>query len=533
MILCIPSLEEEPWPTLGPQVCAFIEEYLVHGPGDIRGETARLDDEKRALIYRAYEVFPQGHEQAGRRRFRRVGWSLQKGSAKTELAAWIAACELHPEAPVRCVGFDKKGQPIGGPVHDPYIPMVAYTEEQSELLAYGTLYVVLSEGPLADDFDIGLSRIMRKRGDGQAVALATAPGSREGARTTFEVFDETHLFTLSRLKRAHRVMLMNLPKRKLADAWALEVTTAPVPGEGSVAEATMDYAEAVATGQISDSRLFFFHRQASDNHDLTSPDGLRAAVLEAAGPTAEWKDINGIIEQWRDPTVDKAELERLWLNRCVQGSERAFDIEQWRALAIEHIIPDGALITLGFDGSRSDDATALVATEVETSHQELIGLWERPPASRNGWQVPAEEVDAVVNAAFERWNVCRFYGDPRWWESWMAKWAGQYGDKRVMEWPTNRVSSMAYALRSFATAIQAGELSHDGNKDLTRHIGNACRHHLNLRDAEGQRLWLIHKERPDSPHKMDGAMAAVLSLEARNDAVAAGAGQEQVVWRSL
>jgi phage terminase large subunit-like protein len=532
VILCIPSLEEEPWPTLGPQVCAFIEEYLIHGPGDIRGEPARLDDEKRALIYRAYEVHPRDHEQAGRRRFRRVGWSLQKGSAKTELAAWIAACELHPDAPVRCIGFDGHGQPIGGPVKDPYIPMVAYTEEQSEDLAYGTLYVVLSEGPLADDFDIGLGRIMRKGGDGKAVALATAPGSREGARTTFEVFDETHLFTLPRLKAAHRVMLRNLPKRKLADAWALEVTTAPVPGEGSVAEETMQYAEAVRDGRISDSKLFFFHRQASDGHDLSTDEGLKAAVLEAAGPTAAWKDIGGIIEQWHDPTTDKAELERVWLNRLIQGSDKAFDVERWRELATGETIPAGALVTLGFDGARYDDAAALVATEVKTGHQVLVGLWEKPVGSQNGWKVPEDEVEATIVEAFERWQVWRMYADPQWWESYLAKWAGQYGKERIVEWRTNRLTPMAYALQAFTTAIQAGELSHDGNEDLARHIGNAYRRFLNLRDAQGKRLCLIQKERPDSPKKMDGAMAAVLSWEARNDAVTAGATGE-LAWGVL
>jgi hypothetical protein len=29
------------------------------------------------------------------------------------IAAWLAACELHPEAPVRCVGWTE-GEPIGG-----------------------------------------------------------------------------------------------------------------------------------------------------------------------------------------------------------------------------------------------------------------------------------------------------------------------------------------------------------------------------------------------------------------------------------
>jgi hypothetical protein len=188
VILTVPALDEQPWPTLGPQVCDFIEAYLVFGPGDLRGEPARLDAEKRALVYRMYEVYPQGHPQAGRRRFKRVAISLRKGSAKTEMAAWIAACELHPDGPVRCDGFDANGQPVGVGVTDPYIPMVAYTEEQSDELAYGALRVILEYSPLAGDFDIGLERIMRSGGDGKAVSLATAPDARDGARTTWQHF---------------------------------------------------------------------------------------------------------------------------------------------------------------------------------------------------------------------------------------------------------------------------------------------------------------------------------------------------------
>jgi hypothetical protein len=36
-------------------------------------------------------------------------------------------------------------------------------------------------------------------------------------------------------------------------------------------------------------------------------------------------------------------------------------------------------------------------------------------------------------------------------------------------------------------------------------------------------MWLIAKDRPDSPRKIDLAMAGCLSWEARGDAVAAGA----------
>src|SRR5690606_2356310 len=138
-----------------------------------------------------YEVFPQGHPQAGRRRFKRCALSLRKGTAKTELAALLAAVELHPDGPVRCDGWDAHGNPVGVGVTDPYIPMVAYTEEQCDELAYGALRVMLAYSSLADDFDIGIERIMRVGGDGKAVSLATSPDARDGARTTFQVFDET------------------------------------------------------------------------------------------------------------------------------------------------------------------------------------------------------------------------------------------------------------------------------------------------------------------------------------------------------
>lgn len=526
-VFMVPEIDDQTWPTLGSLVCDFIEAFLVFGPGDLRGEPAQLDDEKRALIYRMYEVYPRGHALAGRRRFKRCALSLRKGTAKTELAAWLAAVELHQDGPVRCDGFDANGLPVGVGVVDPYIPMVAYTEEQSDELAYGALRVILQYSALAGDFDIGLERIMRTGGDGKAVSLATSPNARDGARTTFQVFDETHRLASPSLRAAHRTMLANIPKRFLSDAWSFEITTAPAPGEGSVAEDTMDYARQVADGKIADARLFFFHRQASDEHDLSTAEGIRAAVLEASGPTAEWSDIDGIAGQWNDPTADRTYLERVWLNRLVRASERAFDVEQWRSLAkADYVVPDGAMITVGFDGARWRDATALVGTEILTGFQWLIGLWEKPHNLRE-WEVPQAEVDEAIAAAFARWDIWRMYADPPYWESLVAEWAGRYGEARVVEWWTNRRKAMAYAIRSWYTAIQSSELTHGGSPHLARHVGNACRRQISLHDDQGIPMWTIYKEQPESPHKIDAAMAAILSWEARNDALTAGVGQPQ------
>jgi hypothetical protein len=528
--LIVPELDEKPWPTLGPQVKEWIEANLVYGPGDLRGMPYRVSPDFAAWLYRAYEVYPKGHPRAGRRRFKRVAISERKGTAKTEKAAIIAAVESHPEGPVRCDGFDANGEPVGRPVNDPYIPLVAYTEEQTEELAYGALYTILSESEVADDYDIGLERIIvlgpRGRAAGKIVALAGSPNARDGARTTFQHFDETHRFTLESLRKAHRTMLANIPKRPLADPWSLETTTAFTPGEGSVAEKTMDYAREIKAGRVKDASLFFFHRQAGDEHDLTTREGRLEAVREASGPAAEWSDLETIVAQWDEPDADPAYLERVWLNRARPSSAQAFDVERWRSLATDQQIPWRSKVTLGFDGSRFQDTTALVATDLLSGFQTLVGFWN--PADYPDHEVPDAEVHEVVKDAFRKWKVLRFYADPPYWETAVDHWAGRYGSKKVTKWWTNRNRPMAAALAAYRNAIRTGEVTNDGDPRFAEHIGNAWRHELSQVDDQGRPLWVIRKERPDSPRKIDAAMAACLSWEARRDCVAEGLAKRQI-----
>lgn len=524
-VLSVPTMDEQPWPTLGPQVCQLIEERAVYGPGDLRGMPAVLDEETRALIYRSYEVFPQGHERAGKRRFKRVAWELRKGSAKTEKGAWVGFAELHPEGPVRCDGWDANGNPVGAPVRDPYIPMVGYTEEQTEELAFGVLYVVCTEGPDADLFDAKQGRVDRATGDGKVVALATSPGGRDGARTTFQLFDETHRLTLPRLIDAHQTMLQNIPKRPKADPWSMEITTAGVPGERSVAEVTRDYGEMVAKGELKNPQLFYFRRYASEKHDLDTDDGLRAAIVEASGPAiAKWADIDSIANMYHDPDTDKSYFERVWLNRWVASNRQAFDPVQWRSLAEAgaELKPDEP-ITLGFDGSKWHDATALVATGIHSGLQVLLGLWESDGTDE--WEVDTGLVSAVVKDAFERYNVTRLYGDPAaGWDVEMARWSEKFGEKKVAAFYTDSRSTrkIATATTAYGSAIRGGDIRHNGDPRFSAHIANARRRDTNLVDDIGQPLFIIEKERRDSVFKIDAAMAGTLSWQARLDALAAG-----------
>lgn len=528
-VFIVPPFDEEPWPTLGPGICDLIEERAVFGPGSLKGLPARLDAEKRAVFYKAYEVYPRGHVLAGKRRFRRVRISWRKGTAKTELGAWMAYGELHPEGPVRFDGWDASGNPVGRPVRDPYIPMLAYTQEQVEELAFGALYVVVTEGPDADLFDAGLDRIIRLddrgRADGRAVPLAGSPNARDGARTTFQHYDEPHRLDTPRLVGAYNTMEANLPKRPLDEPWSLGTTTAGVPGGGSVAELDKDEAEMIAKGDIDEPEMFYFHREASPHHDMSTLDGRMEAIREASGPAAEWSDLRGIAKQWDRPGADLSYLERVWTNRWTRSAAQAFDVRRWREELArpDFVIPAGDQVTAGFDGSRWKDTTALIVTHVETGFQHRFAVWI--PEECPDDEVPTAEVDEAVDEVFRRWKVLRLYGDPAaGWDDGLARWSGKYGHKKVARFFTDsrNLRQTATMCRTYAAAVKGGEVTNDGDEVFTRHIGATQKREIRMEDEDGTPLWVMSKERHDSLNKIDCAMAGGLSWQARLDAIAAG-----------
>lgn len=549
-MLIVPPLDDEPWPTLGPQVCDMLEERSIFGPGSLKGEPYVLDDDKRAAIYRAFEVYPKGHQWAGRRRFKRVGISVRKGLAKTEFAAQLAYVELHPEGPVRCDGFDAHGQPVGRPVRDPYIPLLAVTVEQVEELAYGALYVLCTEGPDADMFDSTLDRIVRLsedgRADGKAVALANSPGARDGARTTFQVFDEPHRLVLPRQLSAHETMVANLEKRVLEDPWGLYVGTAGELGEGSVAEGLHQEAEAIGRGEIDDPQLFYLHRDAGkvhdgddgeSGHDLSTLEGRIAAISEATGPIGEYGpgQFHSIAKQWDRPRADKRYLQRVWLNLWVKSGAQAFDVTRWGTLGTPEPIPDGAFVVAGFDGARFRDSTGIVLTEIETGKQQMWATWERPTDSEgrdvDDWEVPEDEVTAAWEQITKTFDLWIAYCDPPHWTETVGAWAARWPDQ-FEEWWTNRVSYMARATRAYREAILSGGISHVSRGDneldaaFDRHIAAAGRRNVNLWDRDdetGQEVRLFVLQKLHEDRKFDNAMAGCLSWTARLDALKKGA----------
>lgn len=541
----VPGPDPEPWPTLGPQICDFIEERAVYGPGSLQGQPYVIDPEFRAFIYRASEVYPQGHQWAGRRRFKRVGLSVRKGLAKTEKEALLVYTHVHPEGPGRCDGFDAYGNPVAAPVRAPYVPMLAYSLDQVEELAYGALKYIIENGPDGDMFDVSLERALRLdefgRADGGAWPLAQSPDARDGGRTTLNAFDEPHRLYLPRHLKAHETMDANLPKRPLDDPWSLYVGTAGKLGQGSVAEQQHTEALQISKGLIERPDLFYLYRTDDDpKRDLSVKAERLKAVAEATGPAGEWGpgQFDDIASKWDRPGADKPYLERVWLNRWVKHREQAFDAGRIDDLAQPGVlVPSKAFVSGGFDGARFRDSTGVVITDIETGLQQLIGHWERPESDLidpdEDWEVPEVEVTATVEHMRENWRLWKMYGDPPYWTETMGSWAGRWPDQ-IEEWWTARPKPMAYALREYVEALDSGSLRFGGTADapdgtegscsaLVRHLKDAGRRDLSILDERGKPLWVLSKQDGNEDLKFDFAMASVLSWKACLDARKSGA----------
>lgn len=509
------------FPTLGYQVAALIEERCVVPDGDHQGEPFALTDEMLRFLLWHYRIRIHPDEpEGGRFFFRRSQLVRPQKWGKGPFSAAIVCAECDPDAPVRFDGWDAHGEPVGRPWATPWWQITALSEDQTANV-WRALKPMIELGPLKADIpDTGETRI-NLPGGGLIEPVTSSAGSRLGQRITGAIQDETHNWT----KRNGMVKVHDTQRRNLAGMGgrSIETTNAWDPAEESVAQVTQRSAEKIPDVHVD-------YPKPLEGSFANKRE--RRRVMRAAYGDSWWVDLDNIDGEATELITqgDQAQAERFFGNRVVSGSAVAFDIEQWTALADTDLaVPDGALVVVGFDGARVDDATALVATTVEGGHQWPLGIWERPPSvAEEDWEVPEDEVTEALEAAFDRYDVWRVYADPPYWSDTVNAWAGKHGEKKVVRWWTNRSKAMCWAVRRYVEAQSTGALSHNGDPDLTRHVRHARRRpHPQIRDDKGHQMWDISKDRPGSPDKIDAAMAGCLAWEARGDAVAAGATQRK------
>lgn len=509
--------------SVGYEVADWIETYCCHGPGDIQGEPIELDDEWLAFLVDAYCVDPK----TGRRTYDEGVLSRPKGRAKSELAGFIGIAEAF--GPVRCDGFNADGQPVGRRVTSPLLKCLATEESQAGNTFENIAFIAGEWGPDAHpDIYGGVSGIRQYQSatalylphGGEIRACTAGSASKDGGKETWVCADESHLYVLRELKNMYATVRRNLGKRKLADPWLLQTSTAYRPGELSVFEDTLT---AWRKGELSES-VYVNHREAKGRVNIADKTHTMTQLRQVYGAASAWMDLERIYREMVDPRScpDDATAARYFLNRPMATKDAwiATDIIE-RLVKPGDVVKPGEAITLGFDGSLNNDTTVLRGCRMSDGFRFRIGAWAKPEGAAGiGWEVPRADVLATIREAFGRYKVVRGYFDPHEWRSDIDTLADEYGEERVVSWETRRDVAMAAALDRLHVDLVTGVTKQDDDKLAVEHYGNAY-----VRMKGGHRL--IRKEHPDSNRKIDTVVGDTLAYEARADALADGWGKYQ------
>jgi phage terminase large subunit-like protein len=328
--------------------------------------------------------------------------------------------------------------------------------------------------------------------------LSAEAFTKEGLNPHLVLFDEVHA----------------QPNRELWDVMALASGARPEPlmvgittagvradssGQDSLCYGLYQYGKRVAAGEVDDPTFFM-------------------AWWEPKNPEADYRDER----TWREgnpgfddlvaaedfvSAVRRTPEPEFRTKRCNQWVSRAsswLPYGAWSACADPRPIEEYAEVILGFDGSFSNDSTALVAVQVgDVPHVDVVECWEKPPGADNGWRVPIADVEEAIREACRRYSVREIVCDP-------FRWARTYQTLEaeglpIVEFPQSP-SRMVPATQRFYEAVLNGGLTHSGDPRLARHMDNCT---LKV-DARGARL---AKDAKNSPRKIDLAIASVMAFD--------------------
>lgn len=533
--------------TLGWGVLAWLSEY-VNTPGG-HDDPVRLrflielgeaginftenmfipTDEQVRLILWWYAV-----DQYGNYIYREGVIRRLKGWGKDPLVAALCLVELC--GPVAFSHFDENGQPVGKPRHSAWITVAAVSQDQTKNTF--SLFPVMISKKLKAEYQLEVNRfIIYSAAGGRIEAATSSPASMEGNRPTFVVQNETQWWgqgpdgKMNEGQSMADVIEGNMTK--VEGSRTLSICNAHVPGTETIAEKAYVEWQDVQSGKSVDTGSMYDAIEAPAGTPISeipsekeNPVGfaagvelLRQGIIVARGDST-WLPVEDIIKSVLSTKNRITESRRKFLNQVNASEDSWLSPQEWDRVAL--VDPVFGLqpkqkITLGFDGSKSNDWTALVACRVEDGMLFLLHVWD---PNKFGGEVPREDVDAAVHSAFARFDVVAFRADVKEFESYVDQWGRMY--KKRLKVNASPNSPVAFDMRGqqkrFALdcerledAVIEREVTHDGNPVLRQHVLNAKRHPTSY-DAMS-----IRKVTKDSGKKIDAAVCAVLAFGARND----------------
>ena len=457
-----------------------------------------------------------------------------KGWGKDPFAAALALAELC--GPVAFSHFDAEGNAVGKKRHSAWVTVAAVSQDQTKNTF--SLFPVMISNRMKEDYGLDVNRfIIYSKAGGRIEAATSSPASMEGNRPTFVIQNETQWWGTGpdgKVNEGHSMeSIIEGNMSKVEGARTLSICNAHVPGTETVAEKAYMHWQDVAAGNAIDTGQLYDALEApagtpiseipSEKEDpvghLECIEKLRQGIVVARGDST-WLPVDDIVMSVLSVRNSITESRRKFLNQVNASEDSWLSPQEWDRVA--NVDPDAALqpkekIALGFDGSKSNDWTALVACRISDGMLFVVKVWD--PAKYGG-EVPREDVDATVRSVFSKYDVCAFRADVKEFEAYIDQWGRAYKKKiKVNASPNNPIAfdmrgqqkKFAFDCERLEDAVIEQQVSHDGNHTLRSHVLNAKRNPTSY-DAIS-----IRKVTKDSSKKIDAAVCSVLAYGARHE----------------
>ena len=509
--------------SLGWGILNWWATYVKSPGGEHAGSPFMPTLEQARFILWMYAV-----DENGKYLHRNIVFRRMKGHGKDPLAAAVSLAELC--GPVAFDRFDSDNSVVGKPRHAAWIQIVAVSQEQTKNTM--SLFPVMVSAKLKEDYSLEVNKTILYSGAGGRIeSVTSSPHSMEGNRPTLVIRNETQWW--QEANSGHELAgVIEGNVTKIPGSRTLSICNAHIPGEDSVAERDYDAWQSVITGQAVDVGTLYDALEAPADTPVSEipsakedPEGYEQGLaklregIEIARGDSSWLPVDTIIDSVLDVRNPITESRRKFLNQVNASEDSWIAPYEWDAAADPTLVLEKReRITLGFDGSKSNDWTALVACRIEDGAVFLIKAWN--PAKYLNEEVPREDVDATVRSCFDRFDVVAFRADVKEFEAYVDQWSRDFKRKmKVNASPNNPVAfdmrgqqkRFALDCERFLDAVLEQELCHNGDITLRQHVLNARRHPTTY-DAIS-----IRKASKDSSKKIDVAVCAVLAFGARQD----------------
>jgi phage terminase large subunit-like protein len=462
----------------------FCEQHLVQSEDRWEGHPLRLEAWQRRMMGEAL-----AYDSSGWPMWRSVVIVAPRKNGKTALLAAVALYRL----------LTAEGRPE--------ILLAASSDKQADRLFSAAARFVRRSPELSRLCRVRdhVGEIVREDGMGVIYRLSSDAKRLHGYNPTDVICDELAQWITKTLRDAFAALTSGGGARS-----APQVFTITTAGEASTRhdsilgrildamtpEETEHASAALQIGRLAEAQTLVW------KYEAPTTDARDIKALKMANP-ASWITKEYLRRQTANPELSDAEV--LQLHGCVWAATESTWISpaDWDAcLAPGVALADGDQIVLGFDGSEKRDATVLAAARLD-GFVVPLAIWKRPPRVEE-WRVPRREVHEAVAHAFETYDVLELAADPPGWYAEIDQWTDLYGEERVVAFDTKQVKRFAPACERFRTGVQERRVSHNGHPILAQHVGNAQIHATPYGDT-------IAKDHPDSPRKVDAAVAVAIA----------------------